>query len=422
MMKQKIINIWKSNKWIKYIGILVIGLFLGWIFFGHSTLTDMTMKPVKTTSSKKKIWTCSMHPQVREDHPGKCPICGMDLILLKQESKQNVDANSIQMSDEAIALANVEIAIVGNHSGSKEVRLFGKIQPNQRMQQSQSAYVGGRIERLFVNTVGDHITKGQTIAIIYSPELYTAEQELITALHFGDISQRKNLIDAAIEKLHLLNLTTKQINKILHDKKASPYSELKANTSGTVIVKNVSQGDYVNQGSILLQIADLSRLWAIFQAYEDDLPFIHKGESIRFTTDAIPGQVFSGRISFIDPILNNQTRTAGVRVELNNSRGKFKPEMLVSGIVYVSMGQYKHNIIVPKSAVLWTGKRSIVYVKDPYSSQPTFTMRNVVLGPSLPNSYVVKSGLSDGEEIVVNGTFAIDASAQLDGKHSMMNQ
>lgn len=416
-----------EKPWLGYTLALLAGLLLGAILFrgcGHTTTSDEG-----DAAEENAVWTCSMDPQVKQPNPGKCPICGMDLIKVQhgETPKSDIDSNAVMLSDEAIALANIETEVVGAPSGHKEIRLFGKIEPDQRQQQSQSAYVGGRIERLLINAVGDPVTKGQTLAVIYSPELYTAEQELVSALAFTDNSsfksQTSNLIEAATEKLRLLNIPQAQIDEVINSRKASPYVSLKANTSGTVVRKLAEQGDYVRQGEPLLQIANLSRVWAIFQAYETDLPFLHKGQQVEFSAEALPGETFTGRIVFIDPILNGQTRTAGVRVELANGGGKFKPEMLLVGNVAASMQKYAdEGVIIPKSAVLWTGKRSVVYVKDDVEQQPTFLLRQITLGPALPDGYVVLDGLAEGEEIVTNGAFAIDAAAQLDGKRSMMSQ
>ena len=401
---------------------LLVGLLLGALLFrGCSSAAS----PSADGEEADAVWTCSMDPQVKQPQPGKCPICGMDLIKMKkgETPTSDIDPNAVMLSDEALALANVETEIVGAPSGAKEIRLFGKIEPDQRLQQSQSAYVGGRIERLLINAVGDQVVRGQTLAVIYSPELYTAEQELVAALQFPGETQRQPLIDAAIEKLRLLNIPQQQIDEVVSSRKASPYVQLKANTSGTVVRKMVEQGDYVRQGESLLQIANLSRVWAIFQAYESDLPFVHKGQQVQFTAEALPGETFTGRVVFVDPVLNAQTRTAGIRVELSNGSGKFKPEMLIVGHVAASMQKYAdEGVIIPKSAVLWTGKRSVVYVKDDIEQQPTFLLRQITLGPSLPDGYVVLDGLAEGEEIVTNGAFAIDAAAQLDGKRSMMSQ
>ena len=420
-MKRKIQDILQQKPWLGYAFMLAIGLLLGFVFFSNSSKKEAHQH---TEAGKDEVYTCSMHPQIKQDKPGKCPICGMDLTPLKStsNSKSNIDPNAVMMSEEAIALANIETEVVGTGKTNKEIRLFGKIRPSERSQQAQSAYVNGRVERLYINSIGDVVHKGQTVALIYSPELYTASQELIAALSYPDLQRKKLVVDAAIEKLKLLNVSQGEINSMIKSGKASPYMAIKANVSGTVISKNVEQGSYVKQGDVLLQIANLGSVWAVFEAYETDLPFIKVGQTVQFTAEGAPGTTFSGRISFVEPVLNAQTRTAGVRVEVSNAKGIFKPEMLISGVITANLNKYSEDIVVPKSAVLWTGKRSIVYVKDESDGYPIFTLREVTLGPTLPDGYIVTEGLADGEEIVTNGVFAIDASAQLDGKPSMMNR
>lgn len=420
-MKRKIQDILQQKPWLGYAFMLAIGLILGFVFFSNSSKKEAHQH---TEAGKDEVYTCSMHPQIKQDKPGKCPICGMDLTPLKStsNSKSNIDPNAVMMSEEAIALANIQTEVVGTGKTNKEIRLFGKIKPSERSQQAQSAYVNGRVERLYINAIGDVVHKGQTVALIYSPELYTASQELIAALSYPDLQRKKLVVDAAIEKLKLLNVSQGEINSMIKSGKASPYMAIKANVSGTVISKNVEQGSYVKQGDVLLQIANLGSVWAVYEAYETDLPFIKVGQTVQFTAEGAPGTTFSGRISFVEPVLNAQTRTAGVRVEVSNAKGIFKPEMLISGVITANLNKYSEDIVVPKSAVLWTGKRSIVYVKDESDGYPIFTLREVTLGPTLPDGYIVTEGLADGEEIVTNGVFAIDASAQLDGKPSMMNR
>lgn len=413
-------NIFRSNPWIGYVAVLLVGFLLGALLFrgcgGGAANGDEGDGP--------KLYTCSMCPQVKQDHPGKCPICGMDLIPVKEGEtvSSDIDPDAVMMSDEAMALANIETEIVGSGIGDKEIRLFGKIEPDQRLQQTQAAYAAGRIEKLYINAVGDRVGQGQTLALIYSPELYASEQELLAAMTYPEGPQRTALVSAAEEKLRLMNITQAQIDEVKKSGKASPYIPLKANTSGTVIAKKVSQGDYVSQGSPILVIANLSRVWAIFQAYEGDLPFVKVGANVQFTSEALPGEVFNGRVTFIDPILDAKSRTAGVRVELANGKGLFKPEMLLTGVAQANMKQHTDDIVIPKSAVLWTGNRSVVYIKDDTEEQPTFMMRQITLGPALPDGYVVTDGIAEGEELVVNGVFAIDASAQLQGKRAMMSQ
>jgi len=188
-----------------------------------------------------------------------------------------------------------------------------------------------------------------------------------------------------------------------------------------VTARRVNTGDHVSQGTVLFDIADLSKVWIMFDAYESDLQFLHTGEKLSFTLQALPGSDFSGNIIFIDPVIDPVTRVAKVRVETGNKSGMLKPEMFATGIVSSTLAEYSYNVVVPKSAVLWTGKRSIVYVKQQGTDEPIFKLREVELGPMLGESYVITDGLTEGEEIVTSGTFNIDAAAQLGGKPSMMN-
>jgi Cu(I)/Ag(I) efflux system membrane fusion protein len=174
-------------------------------------------------------------------------------------------------------------------------------------------------------------------------------------------------------------------------------------------------------GTILFDIADLSKVWIMFDAYESDLQFLHTGEKLSFTLQALPGIDFSGNIIFIDPVIDPVTRVAKVRVETGNQSGKLKPEMFATGIVSTTLNEYSDNMVIPKTAVLWTGKRSVVYVKKPGTDEPIFKLREIGLGPMLGESYVITDGLAEGEEIVTSGTFSVDAAAQLEGKPSMMN-
>ncbi len=425
---KKITEIWKLKQ-VRYTLFALGGLLVGWLLFsgpspsannkhqdGDSTQQDAGHK---LTQDETGIWTCSMHPQIRMHKPGKCPICGMDLIPLRKSagSSEAINPAAVQLSEEATALANVQTSVVSRENPVKEIRLYGKIAADERNLQSQTAHISGRIEGLNVNFTGEAVQAGQTLARIYSPELLTAQQELLEALKMN----QPQLVQAAREKLHLWKMTDTQIAAIEHSGSVSPVVDIKANTSGIVINKRVSQGDYVSQGAVLFDVANLSRVWALFQAYETDLPFMNVGDRLEFTLPSVPGKVYSGKIAFIDPIIDPATRTASVRIEVSNTQGTLKPEMYATATVSAGLKAYKNEIIIPATAILWTGKRSIVYVKQTGISTPAFLMRQVELGPSLGNAYVILKGLSEGEEVVTNGAFAIDASAQLEGKRSMMN-
>src|SRR5690606_8011663 len=272
---------------------------------------------------------------------------------------------------------------------------------------------------LYVTFTGESVKEGQLIARIYSPDLLTAQQELLEAAKLQDLQPL--LLDAAKEKLRLWKVSEDQINKILQSNSVSPYVNIHANTGGVVLTKNVNQGDYINQRSVLYTITNLSKLWAIFDAYATDLPFVNVGDQLEYSLQSLPGKIYKSRIAFTNTIQDETSSTAKIRPEAGKIDRKLKPEMYATGHISAPLKGKGKEIVNPKSAVLWTGKRSIVYVKQPNTSTPAFKLREIILGPSLGDQYAVLSGLENGEEIVTKGAFTVDASAQLEGKVSMMN-
>jgi Cu(I)/Ag(I) efflux system membrane fusion protein len=397
---------------------VALGFMAGWLVPKGAPAHE---EHVHEEEAKAQVWTCSMHPQIKQDHPGLCPLCNMDLIPLTEAGAYEEVAveGVLVMSKEAAALAGVQTTWVELADPVKELVLYGKIQADERRLRSQVAHVSGRIEKLHINFAGEAVRQGQTIATVYSPELLTACQELLEALRLKDTNP--SLLPAAREKLRLWKLTDGQVAALEASGEATPLVDIVATVSGIVTSRKVAQGDYVNQGSVLFEVADLSAVWAVFDAYESDLPYLKAGDRVEYTVPALPGKRFPGRIAFIDPALDKSTRTVKVRVETPNSGMELKPEMYAEAHVHSALKQYAGKVVVPSSALLWTGKRSIVYVKDPFAETPAFELREVELGPSLGGSFVVLSGLEEGEEIVTSGAFLIDASAQLEGKRSMMN-
>jgi Cu(I)/Ag(I) efflux system membrane fusion protein len=420
MKKQRKYTIFKlfSNRYVNYSLFILAGFFIGWLIF-HDGKKNKAESVRPEEIAQNTTWTCAMHPQIRMPEPGDCPICGMDLIPLAQISTSSVDPDAVHLTKEAAALANVMTTVASKQIPVKEVRLYGKVQADERMIQSQVSHLTGRIEKLYVNFTGETVKKGQVLAQVYSPDLITAQQELIEASKTRDTQPA--IYEAAKEKLHQWKISDDQIGSIENSGVTQSLIEVVSNTNGIVISKLVNQGNYISQGTPLLQVADLSKLWVLFDAYESDLQFLRKGEKISFTLEALPGAKYSGTIVFIDPLIDPVTRVAKVRVEAKNQSGKLKPEMFVTGIVSTTLSEFSNNIVIPKSAVLWTGVRSIVYVKQSETDEPVFKMREIELGPSLGENYIVTTGLSEGEEIVTNGTFSVDAAAQLAGKPSMMN-
>ena len=407
-------NIDKKTKIVVLITLL-IGVLLGALLFRGDAKEEVHKTEV---ASKVEVWTCSMHPQIRQPEPGDCPICGMDLIPLASDNDA-ADPDAISMSESAMIIAGISTYKVGNSDGIKDISLNGKIEVNEKTVYSQSSHIPGRIEKIQVTFVGEYVKKGQVVAYVYSPELASAQQELIEAYSVKDIQPQ--LLESVKTKLRNWKVSDATINKIISTGKTQDRFPIYADVSGYVIKKNVELGDYLQKGQTLYEVADLSNVWVLFEIYESDLAWIKKGDKVNYTIASFPGETFSGTIAFIDPFINSITRIAKARVEVANKGLKFKPEMFVSGTVKTKIDRKESTISVPKSAVMWTGKRSIVYIKNETEKGISFKLREVTLGPLLGNEYIIEQGLEIGEEIVANGTFNVDAAAQLAGKPSMMN-
>lgn len=399
---------------------LIIGLLAGWLLFrGTGSEGEHNHEQIAVESSETE-WTCSMHPQIRQSEPGDCPLCGMDLIPVEEGAQEGVDPMAISMSPTAMQLANISTTVVGTAEAIKTVRLNGRIQPDERLVVSQSSHIPGRIESLEVNFTGEFVKKGQPIAMVYSPQLATAQEELFEAARIKE--SHPQLFNAAREKLRNWKLSEQQISNILEEGTPSETFNILADVSGYVTGKNVNQGDYVERGQAIYEIADLSRVWVMFDVYEQDMSWVKTGDEVEFSVQSLPGQTFSGKITWMSPVINPQTRVAQARVVMANSGLRLKPGMFATGTVKSGLQSADDGVVVPKTAVMWTGTRSLVYVKNQNENNISFSMREVTLGPSLGNSYLVESGLDQGEEIAVSGTFSIDAAAQLSGKPSMMMQ
>ena len=414
------------KKNIIYIGLaLIVGLLAGFLIFngnstGKTTTNTQDGHEHATDAASDQMWTCSMHPQIMQPEPGDCPICGMDLIPA-ESGAEGLSLNEIKMSRNAMALANIQTVVVGSTYDGDEnyLTLSGKIMPNEEANAVQASYFEGRIEKLNVNFTGERIRRGQLLATIYAPALVSAQQELLTAA--GIRESQPGLYKAVRNKLKLWKLSENQIDQIETSGKVQANFPIYATVSGTVSEKLAEEGDYVIQGQPIVRVSDLGTVWAMFDAYENQISQVKQGQKITVTSNAYPNKEFTATISFIDPRLNIQSRTVSVRATLNNREGILKPGMFVTSKVQIPRASgSQSNISVPASAVLWTGNRSLVYVKT-NPNEPIFEMREVTLGPKFGDMYAIVDGLSNGEEVVANGTFTVDAAAQLQGKKSMMN-
>lgn len=433
----------------------------------------------KDHNAVSSVWTCAMHPQVKMPEPGKCPICGMELVPLKS-SDDSGDVASIKLSKRAQKLAEVRTTKVKRGEARLEISLYGKLEFDESRVAHITARTPGRIERLFLDFTGVSVKKGDHMVELYSPELVTAQQELIQARRtlstmredaseFLQKSFQDNLVSAR-EKLLLWGLSEEQVDRISESGKPEEALTINAPVGGVVVHKEAIEGKYVKEGTKIYTIADLTELWLVLDAYESDLTWIRHGQELDFKAEAIPGTTFKGRVSFIDPIIDEEKRTIRVRANVKNHYGLLKPGMFVrasirplvgatGGVVSKSLEGHwigpmhpqivqkepgacpicgmklvpaealgytssqseagQLPLLIPSTAPLITGKRAIVFVEAPHVIG-SYTARMVNLGPRAGENYIVYGGLKEGECVVSNGNFKIDSASQILAKPSMM--
>jgi Cu(I)/Ag(I) efflux system membrane fusion protein len=433
-----------------------------------------------SVQAEAQIWTCAMHPHYTQEKPGTCPFCGMDLIPATsgEAGGEGLGPRELKLSPAAIGLAGIQVAPVERRAVSAEIRMVGKIDYDETRLAYITARFPGRLDRLYLDHTGMPVTKGDHTVEIYSPQLLTAQEELLQALRTVKELERSELasmkdtarrtVEAAREKLRLWELTEEQVDAIEKRGVTIDRMTIYAPVGGIVINKNALEGTYVNTGDRIYTIADLTQVWAKLDAYESDITWLKLGQEVEFESESDPGAVFRGRIAFIDPVLDAKTRTVKVRVNVPNADGRLKPEMFVRAVVRSkvaaggkvvaphligkwlcpmhleivkdgagscdicgmplktteSLGYVSADdavpLVIPASAPLITGKRDVVYVKVP-GKEGVFDGREVVLGPRAGDYYIVKEGLQEGELVVVNGNFKIDSALQIMAKPSMMS-
>lgn len=406
-------NLFK-NTYLRFAVILLTGFFLGYLIFGGHPEDSGHSHSVEE-ASQSQVWTCSMHPSVRDDSPGSCPICGMDLIPASEMNGDD-DNFSLVMSESAIRLSEIQTVPVKKDHVAKTLRLPGRVEIDERNVTSVSAHFPGRITELNVNYTGAPIRKGEVMAKVYSPELVSAQRELLEALKRE--VQNPTMLNAAREKLRQWELSSAQIRQIEERGEVQRNLEIISPVDGFVTSRNVAREQYVDRGTVLFEVADLSKLWAIFEAYEEDLPWIAMGDSIRFHDRSNPSRQHSAVVSYIDPSFQSASRT--IRIRASVSGENVRPEMILRGELEATMHEPK--IQIPASAVLWTGPRSLAYIMHKNEESTRFEAREITLGVKAGDFYVVEEGLEEGEHVVFHGAFKIDSEMQLSDKFSMMNR
>ena len=425
-------------------------------------------------------WTCSMHPEIVMDRPGKCPKCGMDLIPISQGTGHQ-PPRQLVVSQDTARLMEIATAPVERRFITAEIRMVGKIDYDETRVKSITSWVAGRIDRLYVDYTGITVAEADHMVYIYSPQLLSAQAELIQAARSvsamnadsSDLVRRsiEGTLKAARQKMRLLGLTEQQVGDIERTGEPTDHLTIYSPMGGVVIEKSATEGMYVETGTPIYRVADLSRLWVRLDAYESDMMWIRYGQEVVFAAEAYPGEIFRGTISFIDPMINERTRTYKLRLNVDNSDGRLKPEMFVRAVVRSQVaaagrvmdpnlagkwicpmhpdivkdgpapcdicgmdlvtaeslklagpaGPNEPPLVIPASAPLITGKRAVVYVRIPDVNEPTFEGREVLLGPRAGDYYIVNEGLAEGERVVTNGNFKIDSALQLRAAPSMMS-
>jgi membrane fusion protein, copper/silver efflux system len=342
-----------------------------------------------------------------------CPICGMELVkkvtVAPKEDNNNM-AGMLSITNSQAVMANVSTVKVRKENIKKQLTAYSYIDFAEENKKMITARFNGRIEKLFINKTGEYIHKGEKLFDIYSPDLVQAQNEYLIALNTSQQSGNNNMmLKSARKKLELFGITDSQIKYLETTREVNLTLSYYSPISGTVIEKKVEEGIYVNEGSEIYDIADLSTVWNTVDVFEKDLSSVKIGSRVALKLQAYPGEIFEGKVSYIYPVVNSQTRTIKVRTIFSNNSGKLKPQMYGQTIFESDFGS---GLVVPEDAVLFTGKRTVVWIKTP---DGMYIQRDVTVGIKFNNEYQVLSGLKEGEEVAATGGFLLDSESQLKG-------
>lgn len=412
-----------------------------------------------------EVWICSMHPQVRQPNPGKCPICLMPLVPVR-EPISSAAGPMLELSDHGRAMAGIETTVVQRRHLHREIRVTGKVQFNESTLATITSRVEGYVERLFVDYTGTEVRAGDHLVEIYSPDLLLAQQELLIAM---EGSHGGALVESAKRKLLLWGLTRAQVDELVRDKKISDRVTFYSPIRGTVTEKMVVKNSMVKPGDMLYRLANLESVWVYLDLYEYELPWLQTGQMAEARSEALPGELFTGRIWFISPVLDEASRTVKVLLNLDNTARKLKPGMYVSAVIRAELlesgkpaptglesqwsctmhplviqpgagecpechmplvqipgvragqaaGGDRGILAVPVTAVLDSGVRKLVYVeKRPGQFEPV----EIITGPRTDDAYPVLGGLNEGDRVVARGNFLLDSQLQIRGLPSLFHK
>ena len=392
----------------------------GWFLSRQSRGGGSPATSEKKDSGRKALfYQSAMHPWIKSDKPGRCTICGMELTPIYEGGKVfEASGDVVSLNQSMIQVINVQTVAARKQPLQKTLPVAGMIDDDDTRHRVLSAYIDGRIDKLYANFMGAEVKEGEPLAKFYSPTLLQAEREysaLVKNAHSLTSAELKasqgQLISGAAQRLRQLGLTETQIRAVPDKAEDNIHTEILAPVGGTVVMKNVYEGQYVAAGEKLFEIADFSTMWFMFRAYEQDMPWIKPGQEVDVTTPSLPGQVFKGKITFIDPNFDETTRATKVRVELPNpivdGRRLLLHRLYADGLVHVEAPEV---LAVPRSAVIETGPEAVVYVDQ---GEGAYARTVVKLGRRGDKVVEVLSGLSEGDKVVTNGNLLMDGQAEM---------
>jgi membrane fusion protein, copper/silver efflux system len=371
------------------------------------------------TGKKIKYWTAPMDPAYIRNEPGKSPM-GMDLVAVyEDEGEEKVPASVIRIDPVTIQNMGVRLARVKRKPLVRNIRAYGTIAYDERRMKVVSAWVGGRIDKLYVDFTGVEVKKGDPMAELYSPALVSTQQELILALEtrgrlwtLGNqkaLKSASHLVEATKRRLLLWGITKKQIDEIERTRKVKTHMTIHAPIGGTVLDKKAFEGQYVKEGERLYTIADLSTVWVLADVYEYELPWVRNGMPAEMGLSYIPGKRFKGKVLYVYPYMDEKTRTAKLRLEFKNLRYQLKPGMYAN--IYLNPRMSGSSLVIPQEAVIDSGVRKIVFIS---LGKGKFQPREVKLGlEGNDNEFQVLEGLDENEQIVISGQFLLDSESRL---------